>query len=187
MKAEEGRWTPLVSVVPVFCPPPIFWLERASPGSPCELIARVMRVDRQPTVVPFMPPRLETVFWSPVGSRFFFYSGDWRYPCRIGLVDVVTLRFRGWMTQPFPTYVSYHMTITGFGVRWSGRHMRSCETRACGLVQSSEASTAQKNKRRLLFLITPPNPPSSALFKTYTSNIIMEGYVYPCFPWLLLI
>ncbi|QRD83952.1 putative mitochondrial intermembrane space translocase subunit Tim9 [Aspergillus flavus] len=53
--------------------------------------------------------------------------------------------------------------------------MRSCETRACGLVQSSEASTAQKNKRRLLFLITPPNPPSSALFKTYTSNIIMEG------------
>ncbi|KOC15708.1 putative mitochondrial intermembrane space translocase subunit Tim9 [Aspergillus flavus AF70] len=53
--------------------------------------------------------------------------------------------------------------------------MRSCETRACGLVQSSEASTAQKNKRRLLFLITPPNSPSSALFKTYTSNIIMEG------------
>ena len=51
-------------------------LERASPGSPCKLIARVMSVDHQPTVVPFMPPRLETVFWSLVGSLFFFYSGD---------------------------------------------------------------------------------------------------------------
>ncbi|KNG83438.1 putative mitochondrial intermembrane space translocase subunit Tim9, partial [Aspergillus nomiae NRRL 13137] len=42
-------------------------------------------------------------------------------------------------------------------------------------VESSEASTAQKNKRRLLFLITPSHSPSPVLFKTNTSTIIMEG------------